>query len=63
MLFLLLKKERHSFLMYLYCIVIVILYCPLQRFFFIEIFNWDLENVSVVRRCPMRTVRYIEVSL
>ena len=27
-----------------------------------EIFNWDLEKVSVVR-CSLRTVRYIEVSL
>ena len=42
------------FLMYLYGIVIVILYCPLKRFSFIEIFNWDLEKVSIVRRCVRR---------
>ena len=28
-----------------------------------EIFNWDLGKVSVVRRCPLRAVRYIEVFL
>ena len=33
-----------------------------KRFFCIEIFNWNLK-VSVVRRCPLRTVRYIEISL
>ena len=30
-----------------------------KRFFCMEIFNWDLGKVSVVRRCPLRTVRYI----
>ena len=25
--------------------------------------DWDLGKVSVVTRCPLRTVRYIEVSL
>ena len=34
-----------------------------KRFFCIEIFSWDLEKVSVARRCPLRTVRYINVSL
>ena len=28
-----------------------------------EIFKWDLEKVFVVRRCPLRTVRYIEIFL
>ena len=28
-----------------------------------EIFNWDLEKVSVVIRCPLRTVHFIEISL
>ena len=26
-----------------------------------EIFNRDLEEVSFIRRCPLRTVRYVEV--
>ena len=34
-----------------------------REVFCIEIFNWDLEKVSVVSRCSLRTVRYIEVSL
>ena len=33
MLVLLLKKERERFVMYLYCIVIAILYCPLKEDF------------------------------
>ena len=45
--FLLLKKERHKFLMYLYCIVIVILYCPLKEAFLYRNLNWDLE------KCPL----------
>ena len=48
--------------MYLYCIV-VILCCPLREVFCFEIFSWDLEKVSAVKRYPMKTVRYIEVSL
>ena len=44
-----------------------LLYCHLvlsaKRGLCIEIFNWDMEKVSVVKRCPLRTVPYTEVSL
>ena len=63
MLFLLLERKDKDFL----CIstVLSLSFCTIRqkRFFCIEIFNWDLEEVSVVRRCPLRTFRYIDVSL
>ena len=54
------KGKINKFLMYFHCIVIVILNCPLKEVFCIEIFDWDLEKVSVVRRCLLGTVRYID---
>ena len=59
MLFLLLEKEDKDF----YCVVIVILYCPLKEVFLYRNFQLKPGKVSVVRRCPLRTVRYMEVSL
>ena len=59
--FLLLKKESLRFLISLSC-VLALSCCTVhqKRFFCIELFNWDLEEVFVVRTCQLRTVRYIE---
>ena len=46
--------------MYLYCIVI--LYCLLKEVSLRRNFQLGPGKVSVVRRCPLRTVRYIENS-
>ena len=64
MLFLLLIKERLRFLIN-YSTVLSLSFCTVRqkRFSCVEVFSWDLEKVSVVSRCPLRTVRYIEVSL
>ena len=52
MLFLLLKKGRKTFLMHLYCIIIVILYCSLKEAFL-------CKNIQLG---PRKSVRCKEVS-
>ena len=52
MLFLLLKKKRLRFVIYLCFIGIVIFYCPPKEVFLYRNSNWDPDKVSVVRRCP-----------
>ena len=52
MLFLLSKKNRQRFLMCLYCIVIVIFYCPLREVFLYT--NFQLG--------PRKSARCLEVS-
>ena len=52
-----LEKERQKFLMYLYCIVIVILYCPLKEVFLYKKFQLGPESVRCKevsnKNCPL----------
>ena len=57
--------------MYLYCIVVLLLYCSLKEVFCIEISNWDLKSVRFqevsAKNCPLhrgflRSVLWKEVS-
>ena len=57
------KRKDKDF--YYISTVLSLSFCTVRqnRFFCIGIFNWDLEKVSIVRRCLLRTVYCMGVSL